>query len=50
METLLTQVRAEWGKRNVHSYLPVWVVWVEATYKEIGWMEGKPSIISYRKV
>jgi hypothetical protein len=26
MEILLTQVRAEWGKRNVRSYLPVWVV------------------------
>jgi hypothetical protein len=43
-EILLTQVRAEWGKRNVRSYLLVWVVWAETTCKEIGWMEGKPSI------
>jgi SAM-dependent methyltransferase len=27
MEMLLTQVRAEWRKRTIHSYLPIWVVY-----------------------
>lgn len=27
MELLLMQIRAEWRKRMIHSYLPMWVVY-----------------------
>jgi hypothetical protein len=29
MEILLMQVRAEWKKRAIHSYIPIWVVYGE---------------------
>ena len=38
MEILLAQVRAEWRKRTIHGYFPIWVVYGQKppTKKSVG--------------